>query len=228
MSVSRILTGFSLRASSRTRANAAAFGALLGAVLLFGALALGACTAASAAPYAVAVTPQRIAAQATINQFPLPPSITPLFFGGNVTAIPYGGQLPAGFVTAVPGSTGGNTGLGAQAAGTQAIVVVTATPNLATAAAQATQFALGTRFPTAARTPGNVTVTIPVGQIANTTQDIFGLLFAAVGSIIGGAWNLAGQYGGQLGQVVCCIGPAFFLAGYGFNRFRGTRRRGRG
>lgn len=189
--------------------------------------ALGACTTSSPVPNSsVPITPLGVPIRATSNQFPLPASITPLFLGGAVTSVPYGGALPAGFATAVPGSGGISAGnLGAQVVGTQVAIVVTATPNLATAVAQATQFALGTRFPTAVvRTPGSVTVTIPVGQIADTTQNIFSLVFNAISSIVSGGWSLAGQYGGQLGQVICCVGPAFFLAGYAFNRTQRTRR----
>jgi hypothetical protein len=198
-------------------------------------LMLAAACTVSTAPQNTALTPQAVSGilLPTSTQFPLPPSITPLFSGGNMTPVPFGAQLPAGLASAATPVPAGNIGaqsaptaiaggLGAQAA------QPTATTNLATAAAIATGLALGTRVPTAipaTANPGSVTVTIPVGQIADTTQNIFQVLLNAASTVLATLWNLAGRFGGQVGQVLLCIGPAFFLAGYVVSRNRRFRRR---
>jgi hypothetical protein len=87
---------------------------------------------------------------------------------------------------------------------------------------------------TPVRTPGNVTVTIPTGQIGDFVSYVFSnilipVLNLGVGMIASSAtylWQQAGALGGWIGQVGCCIVPAlgalFYILG-GRRRFRRRR-----
>jgi hypothetical protein len=86
---------------------------------------------------------------------------------------------------------------------------------------------------TPAQTPGTVTVTIPTGQIGDFLGYVFGnivvpVLNVAVGMVTSSAsylWQQAGALGGWVGQVGCCIVPAFAVLIYFLRGGRRFRRR---
>jgi hypothetical protein len=112
--------------------------------------------------------------------------------------------------TSVPGS---DSSIGAQTAGTPILGVTLA--------------------PSAVRTPGTVTVSIPTGQIGDflgyaLQNIILPVLNLAIGMVASSAtylWQLAASRGGWIGQVGCCIVPIVVIVLY---LLRGGRRRRRG
>lgn len=137
---------------------------------------------------------------------PLPPSVTPLFSGPPRTSVPYGIVVPGpNAQSTLPPFSGGT-------AATPAVGPVTGTPPASDA--------------TPAQTPGAVTVTIPTDQIGQVISSISNTLLAFV---TGGAtqlWALAGQQGGWIGQLACCVLPALLALLFGWRRvIRPFRRR---
>jgi hypothetical protein len=146
-------------------------------------------------------TPTSAGLRATPQQ--LPPSITPLFGGAPAAAT----QPPVGGQTAPLGAQTDTT----PAPGVQIFVTPGATP---------------------LQTPGTVTVTIPTGQIGDFITYMFDNILIPILNIgvnfiaqsVGYLWQLAGVQGGWVGQVGCCLVPAFVLVIYVLRGGRFRRR----